>query len=150
MLRRKNWTNYMKQSYSQLSLEDLATIAVQAGREFAIVWRDYPKLISAAESKSTTLKSIGRLHLGEAFNQKDEASLDEVELQLTNWFNSIQFQYRELVLDGRNGEAYFIEDEQTKDVRLLILKYLTFRASRQDVIDRVTAGRGVESLQRSK
>jgi len=49
-------------------------------------------------------------------------------------------------MNGRTEGAIFNEDEQTKEVRQLIFKYLSFRMARQKVMDRVAADRAINQL----
>ncbi|WP_114287256.1 hypothetical protein [Candidatus Halocynthiibacter alkanivorans] len=49
-------------------------------------------------------------------------------------------------MNGKTGEAFINEDEQTKEVRQLIFKYLTFRMARRTVMDRVAADRAIKQL----
>jgi len=130
----------------QTSLEVQATIAIRAGREFAHRWKGYPSLAEAAGSISMTTETIGRMIGGDVFNLKDDQSFDNLESELVNWLNTINPRFCELVLNGHTGEAFINEDEQTKEVRQLIFKYLSFRMARQKVMDCVAADRAIESL----
>ena len=128
------------------SLEGQAARAIRAGREFANAWKDYPKLADAAGSKSLTTETIGRMVAGDVFNRLDDPSLDSLQNELAHWLNNINPKFCELAKNGRTEEAIFAEDEQTKEVRQLIFKYLTFRIARQSVMDRVAADRAIERL----
>jgi len=128
------------------SLEGQAARAIRAGREFATIWKGYPKLADAAGSKSLTEETIGRMVDGDVFNRLDDPSLDNLESELAHWLNNINPKFCELAMNGRTGEAIFNEDEQTKEVRQLIFKYLSFRTARQNVMDRVAADRAIERL----
>ena len=130
----------------QTSLEGQATITIRAGREFGHVWKDYPKLDDAAGSKEKTAETIGRMIAGDVFNQSDDPSLDNLERALVQWLNSVNPTFCELVMNGQTGEAFIDEDEQTKEVRQLIFKYLTFRMARRTVMDRVAADRAIKQL----
>jgi len=128
------------------SLQGQAARAIRSGREFANAWKDYPKLADAAGSKSLTTETIGRMDAGDVFNRRDDPSPDNLESELVHWLNTINPKFCELAMNGRTGEAIFTEDEQTKEVRQLIFKYLDFRTARQTVMDRVAADRAIKLL----
>ncbi|NIZ62347.1 hypothetical protein DL239_15345 [Sedimentitalea sp. CY04] len=130
----------------ETSIEGQAAMVIRAGRQFAYDWKGYPKLADAAGTVEQTTETIGRLVAGDVFNQLDDASFDHLESELAHWLNSINPKFCELAMNGRTGEAIFNEDEQTKEVRQLIFKYLSFRTARQAVMDRVAADRAIKQL----
>ena len=139
-------SNFMQLYPIQTSLEGQATIAIRAGREFAHIWSDHRSLADAAGSEVLTTETIGRMIAGDVFNPADDASLDNLERKLVLWLNNINPSFCELVMNGQTGEAFINEDEQTKEVRQLIFKYLSFRMARRAVMDRVAADRAIKQL----
>jgi len=105
-----------------------------------------PSIADAAGSKSLTKETITRMIAGDVFNRLDDPSFDNLESELAHWLNNINPRFCELAMNGRTGEAIYNEDEQTKEVRQLIFKYLGFRTARQTVMDRVAADRAIKQL----
>ena len=130
----------------ETSNEGQAAMVIRAGLQFAYDWQSYPKLADAAGTVEQTTETIGRLVAGDVFNRLDDASFDNLESELVHWLNNINPKFCELAMSGRTGEAIFNEDEQTKEVRQLIFRYLTFRTIRKAVMDRVAADRAIKQL----
>ncbi len=130
----------------ETSLEGQASRAIREGREFAYIWQGYPKLADAAGTVEQTSGTIVRMIEGDVFNRLDDQSFENLESELAHWLNNINPKFCELAMNGRTGEAIFNEDEQTKEVRQLIFKYLSFRTARQVVMDRVAADRAITQL----
>lgn len=129
------------------TLEDISTAAILSARQFAEMWGDMPRLIRNADDQEETLRTVHRFKSGDIFRPTDEITLDEVEKQLVDWFETLS-RNRFLEIDGRAGVMHAVESEETKEVMSLLESYLTFRALRQSVFDQIVAEKALRDLRK--